>query len=169
MSKSHKNSKRKDLAFVTYSSHSEAKNAVENYKNLEDAQILGDSVTISLAFSQQAMQAKKKVKESRKKPTIVAPTQVMNNAPSYVHSSTNMNTNTISQIGMNSAQNLNSLNTHTLNAQLANLNPMPSFNIPSQNPLSMSALNPNLNSTAMLAMMNIINMNKVRNVFIVLE
>ncbi len=132
----------------------EAKNAVDNFKTLEQSQLLGDSVSISLAFSQQAMQAKKKVKESRKKPTILAPPQIMN-LPQHNYT----NQGPMMSIGINSAtQNLNSINTH-----LTNLNSMASLITPTQNPLTspMNALNPSLNSTAMLAMMNIINMNKV--------
>jgi RNA recognition motif-containing protein len=63
-SKNHKNSKRKDLAFVTYSSNSEAKRAVDQCKI---SNYFDPPVTINLSFSPQAMHSKKKSKEQRRR------------------------------------------------------------------------------------------------------
>jgi hypothetical protein len=63
MSKNHKSSKRKDLAFITFNTVEEAKKVLEHSK---DEIQLSPNVSISMAFSQQAMQTKKKIKDNRK-------------------------------------------------------------------------------------------------------
>jgi hypothetical protein len=193
MSKVHKSSKRKDLAFVTFETHQEAKNAVDSYKmkygegdskeedlnRLKDeyshvfdtinadenyqvkiegnenytypkysqSQLLynplGPNVSISLAFSQQAMQAKKKIKESRKKGTTHAgqsspPTQ---KTPNIISS----NINTISTV--NSNQIIPQPQVSTINNQQIQ-----------------TGSQQNINAAAMLAMVNLINMNKVKSI-----
>jgi hypothetical protein len=196
MSKMHKSSKRKDLAFVTYETHDEAKNAVESFKqsygegNIKEEEItalqedtkfeniyeyneeecqnnnysniitstaddnneqiyiitkqspnknkistfcpLGNNVNVSLAFSQQAMQAKKKIKESRKKGTVQITTS---NSGHSLH---------------NPQSTLNSIST-----------PSPMQPTPNLITSNLSTGTNNINTTAMLAMMNLINMNKV--------
>jgi trehalose/maltose hydrolase-like predicted phosphorylase len=78
MSKHHKSSKRKDLAFITFNTVEEAKRVLDIKEGL-----LGPNVSISMAFSQQAMQTKKKIKENRKvtpvNPQVVIPTSPVNN------------------------------------------------------------------------------------------
>jgi len=68
LSKHHKNSRRKDIAFVTFENKEQSKNCVDNFM-LENKDFINKyntaSFNISLAFSQQAMQTKKKLKESR--------------------------------------------------------------------------------------------------------
>lgn len=121
LSKSHLNSKRKDLAFITFESHSEALKAIELFnQETELKESLGNNVTASIAFSQQAMQAKKKIKDSRKKVTQISSQLLSNNSGS---------TNKV---------------------------PRSDQDIKDDNQL----LNQNINATAMLAMMNLINMNK---------
>jgi hypothetical protein len=222
MSKMHKTSKRKDLAFVTFTTHEEAKRAADNYKlqyssyqgEYDQRRIspLGENVTVSLAFSQQAMQAKKKVKETRKTP--------VHNLPSGAHMSNIGNMSNMSNIGNISNMNHPKSGVHVpIGGYMPNISPsmphsmsqsipqsipsisanipqsisggpkipaglnnihgipgypnqmmnmptpmmtssiLPSTSIPGQTPSNIN--NPNLNSTAMLAMMNIINMNKV--------
>lgn len=80
LSKNHVNSKRKDLAFITFDNHNEAANAVKGFNadrekdtkeeilkvfKVDDKAIR--LISISLAFSQQAMMTKKKIKDGRKK------------------------------------------------------------------------------------------------------
>jgi hypothetical protein len=172
----HKSSKRKDLAFITFSTHDEAKNSVEYFKSqycndvpqtpsvMQENEIykppvlhnpLGENVNVSLAFSQQAMQAKKKVKETRKKlpgeigyhvgmAGVPMSTSISNVLPSSLH---------IPQI-----QQVQQVQ------QVQNLPSSPNLNLTQT---SQSGSNSsNLNATAMLAMMNIINMNKVKIKFI---
>ena len=82
MSKNHLNSKRKDLAFITFESHESAISAIKKFeeekknpekeKSLKKIFFLSDkesvnSIQVSLAFSQEAMQNKKKIKDNRKK------------------------------------------------------------------------------------------------------
>ncbi|MFM7855441.1 MAG: RNA recognition motif domain-containing protein, partial [Flammeovirgaceae bacterium] len=59
LSKNHKNSKRKDLGFVTFNSNFEAKIALEALKNNN---YFDTPINVSLSFSQQLMQAKKRIK-----------------------------------------------------------------------------------------------------------
>jgi RNA recognition motif-containing protein len=66
MSKHHKNSKRKDLAFITFDSIDEAKHALEAFRQNNP---ISPNVSVSMAFSQQAMQTKKKIKEGRNRST----------------------------------------------------------------------------------------------------
>ena len=81
LSRNHKSSKRKDLAFITYSTSDEAKHALAFNDNVNA--VLGSSVSVSIAFSQQAMQAKKKIKETRKVVTTGQPVlSPMNNVQS---------------------------------------------------------------------------------------
>jgi len=82
MSKNHFNSKRKDLAFITFESHESALSAIKKFeeeknnekmeKNLKKIFYLAENesvntIQVSLAFSQEAMQNKKKIKDNRKK------------------------------------------------------------------------------------------------------
>ena len=82
MSKNHIKSKRKDLVFITFESHEDAIAAIQKFeedkmnltklKELKRMLFLGDNenidlIQISLAFSQEAMQNKKKIKDNRKK------------------------------------------------------------------------------------------------------
>ena len=77
MSKNHLNSKRKDLAFITFESHESAVSAIKQFeeekndknfeKNLKKIFFLNENenvnmIQVSLAFSQEAMQNKKKKK-----------------------------------------------------------------------------------------------------------
>lgn len=99
MSRAHKSSKRKDLAFINYTTNEEAKLAVDSFGN--DG-TLGQNVTISLAFSQQAMQNKKKIKECRKRGK--SPPQ-NNVVPNIVNNNTNVNANAM--LAMMSLFNMN--------------------------------------------------------------
>ena len=82
MSKNHINSKRKDLVFITFESHEDALLAIQRFeeekkninklKELKKIFLLDDNeninlIQVSLAFSQEAMQNKKKIKDNRKK------------------------------------------------------------------------------------------------------
>ena len=82
MSKNHLNSKRKDLAFITFESHESAISAIKKFeeekKNPDKEKILKkifflsdkenvNSIQVSLAFSQEAKKKKKKIKDNRKK------------------------------------------------------------------------------------------------------
>ena len=82
MSKNHINSKRKDLVFITFESHEDALLAIQRFeeekknssklKDLKKIFLLDDNeninmIQVSLAFSQEAMQNKKKIKDNRKK------------------------------------------------------------------------------------------------------
>ena len=101
MSKNHLNSKRKDLAFITFESHESAVNAIQKFeeekknekmeKNLKKIFYLAENenvnmIQVSLAFSQEAMQNKKKIKDNRKK----VPSQI-----SKGNSTNNINDNNI--------------------------------------------------------------------------
>jgi RNA recognition motif-containing protein len=117
MSMNHKNSKRKDLAFVTYESHEEAKDALDNFnsKKPEIENVLGSNVSISLAFSPQAMQTKKKIKEGRKKPitgNVAEPFPMSNivsvpSVPIQQNSTPNMNANATAMLAMINLLNMN--------------------------------------------------------------
>lgn len=183
MSKMHKTSKRKDLAFITFENNQAAKNAVDSFRatykeddhvmenrsylqetiteNLNNAGLgenyfegfdnesietkmkmqtptnykpnpLGSHVNVSLAFSQQAMQTKKKIKESRKKVGGGAHANISNITQSTLR---NPVSPTIPQAAVPQT-----------------INPPQNTAVPAQN---------NINAAAMLAMMNLINMNKV--------
>ena len=82
MSKNHVNSKRKDLVFITFETHEDAVSAIKQFeeekknvnklKELKKIFLLGENeninmIQVSLAFSQEAMQNKKKIKDNRKK------------------------------------------------------------------------------------------------------
>ena len=101
MSKNHLNSKRKDLAFITFESHESAVSAIQKFeeekknekmeKNLKKIFYLAENenvnmIQVSLAFSQEAMQNKKKIKDNRKK----IPSQI-----SKGNSTNNINDNNI--------------------------------------------------------------------------
>ena len=93
MSKNHLNSKRKDLAFITFESHESAISAIKKFeeekknpdkeKSLKKIFFLSDkesvnSIQVSLAFSQEAMQNKKKLKTIEKKsPRIKHPKDII--------------------------------------------------------------------------------------------
>jgi RNA recognition motif-containing protein len=164
----HKSSKRKDLAFITFSTHEEAKNSVEYFKSqycnevprtpsvMQENEIykppvlhnpLGENVNVSLAFSQQAMQAKKKVKETRKKvPGEIGYTGIHGMAG--VPMPTSIPSTLPSNLQIPQVQQVQNLPT--------------SSNLNLAQPTQTGNNNSNLNATAMLAMMNIINMNKVK-------
>jgi len=155
LSREHKNSKRKDLAFITYNTHEEAKNAVEDYKTRQDSQImndnlLGDRVCVSLAFSQQAMQNKKKIKESRKK------IPGMPDIPGIMPKSIT---------GMDGRQgNIGNFNVSTLPNVFSTNHPQNFALNTASHGIDLSSVNPNSqNTTALLTMMNLLNMNKVNN------
>lgn len=138
MSKTHRNSKRKDLVFITFNSHGEATNAVASFirdKNdpskfeeikkvfkIEKEKDL-NHIAISLAFSQKAMQTKKKIKDNRRK---------INHISNKVCKAL-----TSDEKGQEKAETV----------------------LPSQL-LTNQLFSNNINSTAMLAMMNLININK---------
>ena len=84
MSKNHINSKRKDLVFITFETHENAVYAIKQFeedKNSKDPDKINElkkifllnnneninTIQVSLAFSQEAIQNKKKSKDSRKK------------------------------------------------------------------------------------------------------
>lgn len=158
LSREHKNSKRKDLAFITYNTHEEAKNAVEDYKTRQDSQVmndnlLGDRVCVSLAFSQQAMQNKKKIKESRKKISGMADISGM------------MPKSITGGAGMDSRQgNIGNINVSTLPNVFSTNHPQNFALNPASHGMDLSSANSNSqNTTALLTMMNLLNMNKVNN------
>lgn len=163
LSREHKNSKRKDLAFITYNTHEEAKNAVEYFKIKQDNKdtsisLLGERACVSLAFSQQAMQNKKKIKESRRKTTGSA--QIANllgvkTGGTASNFSLDNRTSALGNINLaSSIPNLfNNIST-TLPQNLTMNSTVPGVDLNATN------LN-NTNSTALLTMMNLLNMNKV--------
>ena len=136
LSRNHKNSKRKDLAFITFSSNSEAKNALEACKsfNYFDAPVM-----VSLSFSQQVMQAKKKIKDNRKKTT-------GNSDNNHRIMNSNQNNNQSNQLGNNF--NLNNNNTLNNNNNSVNQNTLNSV-------INMLSMNKNINPTMMAQMMAI--------------
>lgn len=161
LSREHKNSKRKDLAFITYNTHEEAKHANEDFKLRQDNKdssidVLGERIGISLAFSQQAMQNKKKIKESRRKPTVVVPGQI----PIIVNKSATSNL-TLDPRQQNSGNaNISGLSNMFSNIT-ANL-PQNMLNTNTGQSVDLTSINPsNTNATALLTMMNLLNMNKV--------
>ena len=119
MSKNHLNSKRKDLAFITFESHESAISAIKKFeeekknpdkeKSLKKIFFLSDkesvnSIQVSLAFSQEAMQNKKKIKDNRKK--------VPTNQTSKGHN-TNINNNNNNDNNKNNNNNNNSNNNNS--------------------------------------------------------
>ena len=119
MSKNHLNSKRKDLAFITFESHESAISAIKKFeeekKNPDKEKILKkifflsdkesvNSIQVSLAFSQEAMQNKKKIKDNRKK--------VPTNQTSKGHN-TNINNNNSNDNNKNNNNNNNSNNNNS--------------------------------------------------------
>ena len=119
MSKNHLNSKRKDLAFITFESHESAISAIKKFeeekknpdkeKSLKKIFFLSDkesvnSIQVSLAFSQEAMQNKKKIKDNRKK--------VPTNQTSKGHN-TNINNNNSNDNNKNNNNNNNSNNNNS--------------------------------------------------------
>jgi len=122
LSKNHKNSKRKDLGFVTFNSNFEAKLALEAIKNNN---YFDTPVNVSLSFSQQVMQAKKRIKDNRRKG--------------------NNNQQVSSLLGMNFNNNLGNLSDLVKNNQI-NQNVMNSI-------ISMLSANKNVNPTIMAQMM----------------
>lgn len=64
MSKNYPNAKRTDLAFISFESNDQAKNAFNNYKDQERK--LGDRIKVNFAFSDKILQNKRKLKEKRK-------------------------------------------------------------------------------------------------------
>ena len=123
LSRNHKNSKRKDLAFITYNNNTEAKAALEALKTTNYFDV---PVTVSLSISQQVMQAKKKIKDIRKKTT----PQTLNSSftnPSFNNNNLNcnlsslVNNNPINQNALNSIINMLTMNknvNHTMMAQM---------------------------------------------------
>ncbi len=161
LSREHKNSKRKDLAFITYNTHEEAKHANEDFKLRQDNKdssidVLGERIGISLAFSQQAMQNKKKIKESRRKPTVVVPGQI----PIMVNKSATSNLSLDPRQQNSGNANISGLSNMFSNIT-ANL-PQNMLNANTGQSVDLTSINPsNTNATALLTMMNLLNMNKV--------
>jgi RNA recognition motif-containing protein len=161
LSREHKNSKRKDLAFITYNTHDEAKNAVDDFRLRQDNKdsridVLGERLNVSLAFSQQAMQNKKKIKESRRKTTVAIPGQIPNV----------LNKLATATVALDSRQqNLGNINISALPNMFSNISTNLPQNILASNTaqsIDLSSVNPsNTNATALLTMMNLLNMNKV--------
>ena len=175
LSKNHLNSKRKDLAFITFENHDQAIKCVNDFvvdkKNIGDENIvkcfhiendpsLINKINISLAFSQQSMQTKKKIKDSRKKNN-----QIKKNFESKNH---NNNSNNNSNNNNNSNLNNNNLNeenlllnnqnlNNNLNANLASLLTNLQSQLVNQNLININSLIPN----QLVAMTNLINICKV--------
>jgi RNA recognition motif-containing protein len=167
LSREHKNSKRKDLAFITYNTHEEAKEAVEDYKLKQDNQvdagsILGDRVCVSLAFSQQAMQNKKKIKESRRKTP--GTSEMPNILPKSITGGIAVDSRhgNISNIGNMSVSALPNVFSGILPQNLQTNSASQGIDINSVNPNSQ-------NTTALLTMMNLLNMNKVTIILIIID
>ena len=175
LSKNHLNSKRKDLAFITFENHDQAIKCVNDFvidkKNIGDENIvksfhiendpsLINKINISLAFSQQSMQTKKKIKDNRKKNN-----QIKKNFESKNH---NNNSNKNSNNNNNSNLNNNNLNeenlllnnqnlNNNLNANLASLLTNLQSQLVNQNLMNINSLFPN----QLVAMTNLINICKV--------
>ena len=175
LSKNHLNSKRKDLAFITFENHDQAIKCVNNFvidkKNIGDENIvkcfhiendpsLINKINISLAFSQQSMQTKKKIKDNRKKNN-----QIKKNFESKNH---NNNSNKNSNNNNNSNLNNNNLNeenlllnnqnlNNNLNANLASLLTNLQSQLVNQNLININSLIPN----QLVAMTHLINICKV--------
>ena len=129
MTKEHQNNnKRKDLAFITYESHEMALNANNKFKEeknnvddemrkvfkLDEGENL-NSVNVSLAFSQQAMQTKKKIKDGRKKIN-----QFKNNNNNNVNNNNNKNIKLIEN--NNNNNNIENILQNLQNQSLLNMN-----------------------------------------------
>ena len=112
LSRNHNNSKRKDLAFITFTTNTEAKAALEAFKTFN---YLDVPVTVSLSFSHQVMQAKKKIKDTRKK---ISPNSQSSQFPNTSIVNNNLtsnlsnlvNNNPINQNALNSIINMLSMN-----------------------------------------------------------
>ena len=120
LSKNHPNPKRKDLAFITFKTHDEACKAIKGIEDLMDNQNELKKIQlelqqvfhlnidefkklkVSLAFTQQSMQNKKKLKDSRKK---LNKSSVQNNNVTSVNSNINSNVQTQNNSFLN--QNMN--------------------------------------------------------------
>ena len=161
LSREHKNSKRKDLAFITYNTHEEAKYSIESFKFKQESKdhsvsILGERACVSLAFSQQAMQNKKKIKESRRKTTGTA--QIPNILGKAGTGNLALDSNRTATVG--------SINLASLPNLISNVSTQISTNLQSNNSvpvIDLTSINPNnTNTTALLTMMNLLNMNKVK-------
>ena len=168
LSKNHTNSKRKDLAFITFENHEQAINAVKMFLNdktlngndniikcfhIENEPNLIHKINISLAFSQQSIQTKKKIKDSRKKINQIKKNENKNN-----HNNNNSNNNNninnkeeniiLNNNKVNNNQN-NNLNLTTLLSNLQN-------QLVTQNIMNINSLTPN----QLVAMTNLINIFK---------
>ena len=162
LSREHKNSKRKDLAFITYNTHDEAKNAVEDYKMKQENQVetnclLGNRVCVSLAFSHLAMQNKKKIKESRRKTP--GASDMTNILPKSMTGG----------IAIDSRQgNLGNMNPSVVPNVFATNLPQNLLTNSSSQGIDLSSINPSSqNTTALLTMMNLLNMNKVKSFYLI--
>jgi len=129
MSKNHFNSKRKDLAFITFESHESALSAIKKFeeekknekmeKNLKKIFYLAENesvntIQVSLAFSQEAMQNKKKIKDNRKK--LPTPNPKGNNNNSNMNNNINDNKiNNNNYRGNNNNNNINNNNSNNKN------------------------------------------------------
>ena len=129
MSKNHLNSKRKDLAFITFESHENAVSAIKKFeeekknekmeKNLKKVFYLGENesvnmIQVSLAFSQEAMQNKKKIKDNRKKiPSQISKGNINDNS-NYTHRGNNNINNNINN-NVNNNNNNNNVNSNNKN------------------------------------------------------
>ena len=172
LSKNHLNSKRKDLAFITFENHDQAIKCVNNFvidkKKIGDENIvkcfhiendpaLINKINISLAFSQQSMQTKKKIKDNRKKIN-----QIKNNFESKNNNNNNNNRNNNSNLKNNNLNEdnllLNNQNmNNNLNANLASLLTNLQSQLVNQNLMNINSLFPN----QLVAMTNLINICKV--------
>ena len=118
MSKNHLNSKRKDLAFITFESHESAVSAIQKFeeekkdekmeKTLKKIFYLAENenvnmIQVSLAFSQEAMQNKKKIKDNRKK----VPSQITKGNSNNNNTNDNMNNNHRGNNNNNTSNNSN--------------------------------------------------------------
>ena len=113
------------MAFITYNNNTEAKAALEALKTTIYFHV---SVTVSLSFSQQVIQAKKKIKDIRKKTT----PQTLNS--SFTNPSFNNNNNL--NYNLSSLVNNNPINQNALNSII-----------------NMLTMNKNVNPTMMAQMM----------------
>ena len=122
MSKNHFNSKRKDLAFITFESHEKAVSAIQKFEEekknpkmenyLKKIFYLGENesvnlIQVSLAFSQEAMQNKKKIKDNRKK---IPPQNQKGNNTNNSDSNNSNNNNHRGNLNNNNNNNNNSNN-----------------------------------------------------------
>jgi RNA recognition motif-containing protein len=133
MSKNHFNSKRKDLAFITFESHEKAVSAIQKFEEekknpkmenyLKKIFYLGENesvnlIQVSLAFSQEAMQNKKKIKDNRKK---IPPQNQKGNNTNNSDSNNSNNNNHRGNLNNNNNNNNNSNNKNSGKTFMGNI------------------------------------------------